>query len=753
MKAFARFDPLLQEKIVHCLGWSRLRPVQELASDAILDGNNCIILAPTAGGKTEASMFPVLSGCLTNQELGMRVLYICPTKALINNQEQRLGEYASMLGLGAFKWHGDVSAAKKKKFLKEPCEVLITTPESLEVMLISASVPKARLFQHLKYVIIDEIHALASCDRGNHLISVLERIRAYCDNDFQRIGLSATVGNPHKILEWIQGSSKNPQKLVDPPKQPGKKSIEINLTEEPGQLVSQVSHAVHGIKSLLFCESRSLVEKISSRLKQWGDTIYVHHSSLSKEEREEAENKFYKGTNACIVCTSTMELGIDVGDLDKVLQVDCPATVSSFLQRMGRTGRRSGSVANTTFFIEQESRLLQAIAIVELARSNWVENVKTHTQVWHILLHQIMAMCLERGAVTPTLLWDQLHHAYCFSEISREKFNQFIAFLLSMDFLHDDGRMYSLGLKAEEVFGRKNFMEIYSVFSTPMEFKVIGLAGDIIGTLQWDFLEKLLEESSAFYLAGKAWLVDRIEWNTKCVKVISAPAGKIPKWGGISPNFLSYEICRKMRDILVNEEDYSYLDSESQKILELKRVDQQALLSSSYAPIEHDQKWFIWWTWAGGNINSTLRAIFTIELNADAQATNEYVKVKVSSDLLTFKDCLETIKKISSPHYWNNPELLSILYTMVPNYHLSKFQPYLPEELRLRLIAETIFDVEGTLAFLDLCQQTYTNSHNNFEHTIKTADKNIPPESVVPDLDLSSVRDFKSQIEMDKYSE
>jgi ATP-dependent Lhr-like helicase len=217
MTAFSRFDPLLQEKIVHRLGWNSLRPVQEMASDAILDGNNCVILAPTAGGKTEASMFPVLSGCLTHQELGMRTLYICPTRALINNQAHRLEEYTSMLGLGAFKWHGDVLPARKKKFLKAPCEVLITTPESLEVMLVSGNVPTAKLFKHLKYVIIDEVHALAACDRGNHLISVLERIRAYSDHDFQRIGLSATVGNPDQILEWLQGSSENPNKIIDPP--------------------------------------------------------------------------------------------------------------------------------------------------------------------------------------------------------------------------------------------------------------------------------------------------------------------------------------------------------------------------------------------------------------------------------------------------------------------------------------------------------------------------------------------------------
>lgn len=699
MTAFSRFDPLLQEKIVHKLGWNGLRPVQELAADAILDGANCVVIAPTAGGKTEASMFPVLSGCLTHQEAGLRALYICPTRALINNQEERLGEYASMLGFGAFKWHGDVTAATKKNFLNEPCELLLTTPESLEVMLVSGSVPTARLFRNLRYVVVDEVHALAACDRGNHLIAVLERIRAYCKHDFQRIGLSATVGNPETILEWLQGSSAHPKQVIDPPQVPGKRRIDIKMALAPGELTSQILPVARGVKSLLFCESRRLVEKISSVLKKSDVPIYVHHSSLYKDERENSEREFFQGTEACIVCTSTMELGIDVGDLDNVLQVDCPSTVSSFLQRMGRTGRRPGKAANTTFFIEKESKLLQAIAIVELARGKWVESVTTRTDTWHILLHQIMAMCLERGGVTADMLWNQLSHAYCFSGIPREKFDRFVAFLLSNDFLHDDGNMYSLGLKAEEVFGRKNFMEMYSVFSTPLEFEVAGQSGDIIGTVQWDFLEKLLEESSAFYLAGRAWMVERIEWKKKIVVVIPAPAGKVPKWGGISPSFLSYDLCRKMRDVLVSDDIYSYLDSKAANLLDETRQDRKAFYSSAFAPMAFDEKSITWWTWAGGNINNTLRTVFLIEFAAEAQASNEYVKVKNGNKILTRMK--ETITRMSDPSYWENPDLLRNIHAMVPNYHLSKFQPYLPEPLKLKLVADTIFDIEGTLGFLE----------------------------------------------------
>ena len=158
MSAFARLDPALQDKIVHKLGWTGLRPVQELTIDAVLDGANCVVLAPTAGGKTEAALFPVISACLSQQESGVRVLYVCPTRALLNNQQERISEYAEMVGLGAFKWHGDVSTSDKQKFLRDPCEILLTTPESLEVMLVSRKVPTAKLFRHVTFIVIDEIH-------------------------------------------------------------------------------------------------------------------------------------------------------------------------------------------------------------------------------------------------------------------------------------------------------------------------------------------------------------------------------------------------------------------------------------------------------------------------------------------------------------------------------------------------------------------------------------------------------------------
>ncbi|MEX2443117.1 MAG: DEAD/DEAH box helicase [Alkalispirochaeta sp.] len=706
MSAFGRLDPLLQDKIVSNLGWTSLRPVQELATDAILDGANCVVLAPTAGGKTEAAFFPVISGILADQHEGLRALYISPTRALINNLEERLSRYTEMVGLGAFKWHGDVTPARKQQFLREPAELLLTTPESLEVMLVSQRVPTARLFRHLRYVVVDEIHALAASDRGSHLLGVLERLRPYCGGtDLQRIGLSATVGNPEHILQWLQGSSTNPSRLVDPPKAVSKKHISVNLTMEAGEIVAGVRSAATGRKSLLFCESRSLAEKLSGTLRRSGgavfaDTVFAHHSSLSREERENAEEEFARGREACIVCTSTMELGIDVGDLDAVLQVNAPATVSSFLQRLGRTGRREGSVANTTFFIEKPEAFLQAIAIVELARDGWVEPVRTNSRAWHIFLHQTMALCLERGAISRDTPYEILRGAQCFADITADEVSEFLDFLVEQDLLHDDGGSYSMGLAAEKAFGRKNFMELYSVFSSPEEFAVIGLSGEVIGTVQWDFLEKLLEKDAIFYLSGKPWHVERIEWKKKTVHVARATGGTVPKWGGISPSFLGYELCRTERSILVSDTEIPYLQADGTAHLDALRDDRGSLLGSAFAPAESDEQGITWWTYAGGRVNNTLRYAFRVECGerAEIQATNE--KVRVVSETVSEAEFWQIIDRMSSAAYWKQPALLDQIMTMLPDYRLSKFQQHLPQPFARELVAATVLDIPETMQFL-----------------------------------------------------
>src|SRR5262245_57263126 len=213
--AFTRFPARLQEAIVSRLGWSALRPVQELASHVLLDDKNAVILAPTAGGKTEAAFFPMLVRLMEWEPEGVGLLYIALLRALLNNQSERLGTYTEMVGLRCFMWHGDVPEAQKRAFIREPTEVLMTTPESLEVMLLSFRVPHVRLFRDVRALIVDEVHALAGTDRGAHLLSVCERLVRHTANDVQRIGLSATVGNPMNILTWLHGTSRREGCVID----------------------------------------------------------------------------------------------------------------------------------------------------------------------------------------------------------------------------------------------------------------------------------------------------------------------------------------------------------------------------------------------------------------------------------------------------------------------------------------------------------------------------------------------------------
>ena len=551
--AFARFPPRLQQAIVSCLGWSSLRPVQELSSHALLDGKNAIILAPTAGGKTEASVFPILANLIEREPKTIGAIYVAPIKALLNNQAERLKTYTEMVGLRRFVWHGDIKASEKKAFIKEPAHILMTTPESLEVMLLSSKVPHTRLFNDLRAVVVDEIHALAGSDRGTHLISVFERLFRCTNNDVQRISLSATVGNPQDILQWLQGTSQREGCVIDPPHVPSKKDIRIYYQETTMAIAQQASQMAQGQKSLFFCQSRSLAEKIAEQMQDRGIDVFVHHSSVSAEERTTAEERFHRGSNTSIVCTSTLELGIDVGDLDLVLQANAPSTVSSFLQRLGRTGRRSGQRANITFFCEDTETAIGAIALVELAKKGWVKSVPTNNRVWSVLVHQILALTLQFGAIGAEQCWQQLSVVPDFSGIDRHEFEHLIAYMIKENFLFLSQGLLSIGDKTEKTFGRRNFMEIYAVFSSPQLYKVSTEAGYVIGSLEQNFVDKLVEEMSSFLLSGKAWVVNYINHEDRTA-MVPAPRGKKPTWGGFIPQLLSFEICQQIKELLIRRD-------------------------------------------------------------------------------------------------------------------------------------------------------------------------------------------------------
>ena len=698
MTTFSRFPPRLQEAIVSRLGWTGLRPVQELAGEAILDGNHALILAPTAGGKTEAAVFPLLARMMDSPDEGLRMLYIAPLKALLNNQYDRLGEYTGMVGLRRFMWHGDVKPGRKEAFKRDPADLLMTTPESLEVMLLSARVPHARLFSALRYVVIDEIHAFAGTDRGAHLMSVLERIGRHSAEEIQRVGLSATVGNPAEILDWMRGGSTGPGVVIDPPREPTPKEIRIHLHESIRSMAERAAGIARGRKSLFFCQSRRLTESVADRMRHRGVEVHVHHSSVSAEERAAAEARFSGGTNTAIVCTSTLELGIDVGDLDRVLQANAPATVSAFLQRMGRTGRRAGQRANTTFFCEDPETLLQAIAIVELARDHWVEPVPRNDRCWPVLVHQLFALALQFGSIRPDRCWELLSTVPDFSGITADEFEAVVAHLVAHDYLYSTGGDLCLGDAAERIYGRKNFLALYAVFTSPQLYTIKTEAGYVLGTLEQDFVDKLVEEMSSFLLSGRAWTVVHINHVDRTVRVQKAPRGREPSWGGIVPQILGFEICRRVQAILTTDDPIPYIDALARTHLEALRDDLGPLLRGPGPHIQIEPDRALWWTFFGGRINQTLR--YGLGLQLDAKIVADNFRVKIEGTGVVSEALPELIENLARPDFWSDPDHRRRILDALPDYRLSKFQPALPERYAAEMVGRYLLDVDGVVEVL-----------------------------------------------------
>ena len=697
---FGRFAPQLQQAIGQRLGWTSLRPVQELAGTAILDGKNAVVLAPTAGGKTEASMFPTISMLVEHRTAGVGAIYLAPIKALLNNQAERLGLYTEMVGLRRFLWHGDVTAPERKAFIADPTELLMTTPESLEVMLASSKVPVHKLFADLRIVVVDEVHALAGTDRGAHMLSVIERIAEHSRHDVQRVGLSATVGNPAAILEWLRGTSKRDGVVVDPPNVPKPRDIAVGLEADPFLLAGQAASMAAGKKSLFFCESRALTEAIAERMRDRGTDVFVHHSSVSLTERRLAEEKFHSGGSAAIVCTSTLELGIDVGDLDLVFQANAPTTVSSFLQRMGRTGRRDGKNANMTFFCDSVGAVVQAVALVELARAGFVESIPPQTRCWAVFVHQLLAFTLEAGGVMRTEAWRKLSRLPDLAGITRAEFDAVIDHMVATEYLFEAGGQLSMGETAERIYGKKNFLELYAVFSSPQFYRVMTTSGADIGSLDQHFVDGLVEAMTSFLLGGRAWLVQAIDHKQRIVTAVPAPRGKKPAWGGFAPKMLSFALCQRIKRVLIDEPAYGYVSEPAAVALAQYRDDFAGMLGAEGAALQGDQKSWRWWTFAGGAINQTLK--YAIAALTGWKIVSDSFRLRFEGEDLTEGAAREAVAKLTHPLIWDDLPFWQRVIAQVPPYRLSKFQGALPDRYQMEMVGNSLLDLAGTRAYLSI---------------------------------------------------
>ncbi len=469
MSNFDQLHPALQHHMVNSLGWRALRPFQDAVIPQLLAGHHLVILAPTAGGKTEAAFFPVVSRILSEGWSGLSVLYICPIKALLNNLDLRLQRYCTLVGRRAALWHGDVKQSQRRRILRDPPDCLLTTPESLEVMLVSPQVDARKLFDQLRVVIVDEIHAFAGDDRGWHLLAVLSRISRLAGRELQRIGLSATVGNPEALVDWLSGSCPGERGVLLPSR--GYASDADVTLDYVGSLQNAavvIARLHRGEKRLVFIDSRSRAEQLAAELRQLDVTTFVTHSSLSPEQRQQAEDAFASRDDCVVVATSVLELGIDIGDLDRVIQIDSPPTVSSFLQRMGRTGRRPGMRRHCLFLATRDETLVQAAGLIDLWASGYVEPIVPPPDPYHILAQQLMALALQENGIGQREWLDWVRNVPAFVTMPAERIAHVTTWMLQQGILWNDQGILWLGHKGEEDYGRQNFLELFSVFLSPL---------------------------------------------------------------------------------------------------------------------------------------------------------------------------------------------------------------------------------------------------------------------------------------------
>ena len=587
-------------------GWTSMRPAQERAIDPIMDGRDVIITAATAGGKTEAAFLPVLSKIADRSGPGVRVLNISPLRALINDQHRRLVDLAAKVNVTVHRWHGDVRESERKALLKEPSGVLVITPESLEAMFVLRGTTLPRLFGALEYIVIDELHAFIGSERGQHLRSLLHRVESITRRRVPRVAMSATLGDLGVAARFLRSAKPDEVVLVDAPGDGGElrlvirgyRGAEAVEDDEPAtkapppdetaedepedelKIAGDLYKTMRGARHLVFCNRRRDVERYTDLLRRFSERervpieFFAHHGSLSRELREDAERMLkQQELPATILCTSTLELGIDVGHVESVGQVGAPATVASLRQRLGRSGRRGGPAVLRMYIAERplkgepdledalRAQLVQGIAIVNLLLRRWCEPSPEGALHLSTLLHQVLSLIAQHGGVSAGGAYKLLAQTGPFEGVTPAQFAALLRAMGQQQLIQQDhdGTLV-LGLAGERLVNKHDF---YSVFSSPEEWRLL-FGAKQLGTMP--LVDPLMEDSLIVF-GGKRWRVTHVEESKRVISVVPAPGGRPPRFTGTGGAQVHDEVRLEMRRVYEQEEVPSFLDASARVLL------------------------------------------------------------------------------------------------------------------------------------------------------------------------------------------
>nr|WP_281378333.1 DEAD/DEAH box helicase [Deinococcus budaensis] len=637
--------PFIQDHIWR-QGWTEIRSVQAAACAAILDtDDHVLITSGTASGKTEAALLPILTQLHGDPPSSIGVLYIGPLKALINDQFFRLEGLLADSGLPVEAWHGDVSAARKRRTLQRARGLLQITPESLEALLLRRANLLAQVFGDLRFVVIDEVHAFMADERGRQVLCLLERLERVIKSPPRRVGLSATLGDVGLAGAWLKaGTGRDVQVVQDTG---GRRRLQLALehfssqkvegdessppTEVPGLYEHLYAHTLDR-KSLIFRNTRQGVEDTVVALRDLAqrggtaDLYHVHHGSVATAYREDAERAMKEeGVPACTVATVTLELGIDLGQLERVLQVDPPPSVSSFVQRLGRTGRRGEPGEMILYTLGREDpdapphrrlpwSLLQTVAMVQLyLEERWVEPARQPRLPFSLLVHQTLAALEQYGEQHPRELAARVLTLTPFQQVAHEQYRALLHHLLGTELIQrtDEGGLI-VGLSGERLVADWRF---YAVFPEVPEYPVFH------GTSQIGTLSSLPEVGQVISLTGRAWRVTERDETRREVFVQRARGRNTSAWLG-GGGEVHDRVVQKMREVLVGETHYPYLQPAAQRRLaEARHLAQTSgLLTGPLHPLSERQLLYL--PWRGTRVHRSIGTLlaevqtrFTVDHN------------------------------------------------------------------------------------------------------------------------------------------
>ena len=727
---FERYAPFIQD-FIYKNNWEELRAVQVEAARVIFDtDNNLLLTSSTASGKTEAAFFPILTDIFENSPSSFGVLYISPLKSLINDQFARIDELLDMSGIPVFHWHGDVSASHKTKALKNPNGILQITPESLESMLMNRSNDISRLFHDLRYVIIDEIHTLMGTDRGNQIICQLSRLQNLIGNSPRRIGLSATIGDPKIAADWLGSGSGRDTEMPEIPSEKLKWRIGMEhfyiQNENTNQTVIQsentepkalfdagyeyIYESVKNKKSLVFSNSREETEYVTSTLRQIAETkreediFTIHHGNLSASLREEAEMKLKDDDCHTVTCaTVTLELGIDIGKLERIVQNNSPNSVSSFLQRLGRSGRRGTPPEMLMVFREENPlpnaplpqlipwELIKGIAIIQLyLEERFIEPPKVKEMPFSLLFQQTLSILNSSGELSPKRLAEKVLCLPPFINVSREDYKTLLLSMIQNGFIQQtEERGLIVGLEGEKI---TNSFKFYATFKDSEDFTV-RCESDEIGTITCP-----PPVGDRFALAGKVWEVEELDMPRRLVYVKKVNGKMEISWPG-EYGEIHTKILERMKKVLEEDTIYPYLKPNALSRLQAARnvAQNTGMLKNSLVHLG-GYTWCLF-PWLGTKAIRTLRKYIAQHASqfkiSNIESEVYYIMFKMEgNDPKAFIDTLDYNVKV---HGIDTCKLVG----STENPVFDKYDSYIPGELLRKAYAKDRLCAEEVCIRLD----------------------------------------------------